>query len=325
MRLRLAVTTVIVGVALLGAGCGSGESASEETTQPSVESSTTTTVTTTTVAPTTTSSTTTTTTPVDPNTVSAYFIGNSLTDDTLGPLVDAVRSFTVMASETGHTVAPLAWNLECNASLISIVTTVGESCGNPVEGIGYLEEALPTYDWDFLMVHPYPGRGSTLATDIEVIEGLARMVSPETTVLVFTGWPRYPEFTEEWIADETIDDESPTSFSRVYMTTLTDRLSDILEQDVRLVPSAEVLFRLEPRIAAGDIPGLKSLSDLYVDTAHLGTMGQWLSAVTAASVLTGDDPAVFEKPEAPWYGDGEGFSEKYTDAVHEIVAEVLSE
>lgn len=312
MSLRPVVMTVIVGVALLGGACGSGESVSEETTQPSVESSTTTVVNTTTTLD-------------DPNTVSAYFVGNSLTDDTLGPLVDAVRSFTVMAGDAGYTVVPLAWNLECNASLVSIVTTAGENCGNPVDSIGYLEEALPAHDWDFLMVQPYPGRGSTLATDIEVIEGLARMVSPETTVLLFTGWPRYPDFSEVWTADETINDESPTSFSRIYMTTLTDRLSDILEQDVRLVPTAEVLFRLEPRIAAGDISGLESLSDLYIDTAHLGSMGQWLSGVTTASVLTGDDPAVFEKPEAPWYGDPEGFSEEYTDAVREIIAEVLSE
>lgn len=267
----------------------------------------------------------TTTTVTDPNASSAYFIGNSLTDDTLGALVDDVRSFFVMAQDAGFTIDPLAWNLECGASLLSIVSTTGENCPNPVDGIGYLEEALPGHDWDFLMVQPYPGRGSTLGTDIEIIEGLAKMVSPETTVLIFTGWPRYHEFTEVWTADETIDDESPTSFSRVYMTTLTERLGEILEQEVRLVPSAEVLFRLEQRLESGDIPGLEARSDLYVDTAHLGPMGQWLSAVTTASVMTGEDPASFAKPDSPWYGDGNGFSEEFVAAVNEVISEVLSE
>ena len=56
MRLRFALSTAVIGVALLGASCGSAESAGDETTQPPVESSTTTTTTSTTAAPTTTTS-----------------------------------------------------------------------------------------------------------------------------------------------------------------------------------------------------------------------------------------------------------------------------
>ncbi len=66
MRLRLAATTVIVGVALLGAGCGSSEATGEEAASPPVDSTTTTTLppTTTTLAPTTTLPPTTTTSPL---------------------------------------------------------------------------------------------------------------------------------------------------------------------------------------------------------------------------------------------------------------------
>jgi hypothetical protein len=195
---------------------------------------------------------------------------------------------------------------------------------DPVGELGRFDDALPSSDWDFLVVQPFPGEGSTLTTDIEVIQDLAQMVSQDTTVLVFTGWPSLQNFEESWDSTSDITDDSPTVHSRAYFDTLIQRLDDLIDQDVELIPTGEVLSRMQPRLASGDVPGLESVADLYADDVHLSELGSWLSGVTAASVITGVDPFVFGKPSSPWYGDNTGFSKEYIQTVREVVAEVLA-
>lgn len=267
----------------------------------------------------------TTTTAVAPEPISAYFVGNSLTNGTLNSLVDDVRSYGVLARQADYLVRPLGWHIKCGASLLSIFENPEDVCIQPATHVGEFPDALPIGDWDYLVVQPYPGAGSTLATDIRVITELASMVSRDTTVAVFTGWPRIGEYSETWNAAGTVSDDSPTEHSRLYFDTLVSRLTEELGQEVQLVPTGEVLYRMQSELTSGAVPGLSDLADLYSDDVHLGKPGNWLSGVTAASVMTGADPDAFDKPDEPAYGDDSEYSNEYIRLVWAVVEEVLSE
>jgi hypothetical protein len=117
---------------------------------------------------------------------------------------------------------------------------------------------------------------------------------------------------------------APTAHSRLYFDTLLDRLENRIDQKVRLIPTGEVLYRMHLRLASGDVPRMTEIADLYRDEVHLNSVGQWLSGVTAASVITGTDASVFGKPRR-WYGDNADFSGELVQTVRSVVAEVLSE
>jgi hypothetical protein len=69
---------------------------------------------------------------------------------------------------------------------------------------------------------------------------------------------------------------------------------------------------------------MMEIADLYRDETHLNSPGQWLSGVTAASVMTGADPNLFGKP-TPWYVDSAEFCREYIQVVRTVVAEVLTD
>ena len=105
----------------------------------------------------------------EPTSASAYFVGNSLTNETLGPIVDGRRSLATMTEQVDFDTDPLGWHIRCGSSLIGIAMNPDDTCVDPhVEGATY-PDALDDEDWDIAVFQPYPGPGSTLGTDIEVI------------------------------------------------------------------------------------------------------------------------------------------------------------
>lgn len=302
----------------MAAACGGAETAPSTTTAPPPPSTTSTTSTTAPPA---------TTTTLQPrgNAGAAYFVGNSLTGGTLGPITDGVRSYAVLAQQAGFDVEPLGWHIKCSSSLISIAEHPGEVCVDPAPDSGLFEEALPARSWDFLVVQPYPGEGSTLDTDVAVISELAELVSDETVVLVFTGWPKLEGFTDSWNAVTDVVGGSPTRHSRVYFDTLMEELSETLAQSVELIPTAEVLDRVRAELADGAVPGMTSLADLYRDRIHLNELGKWLSGAMTAAVMTRTDPSLLSKPPTPTYGDDAAFPPEYEKLVLKTIAEVLAE
>ena len=311
---RASQLVLLVPLLFLLASCGGETTTPSSTSSPPGNSTTSTSA-----APSTT------TTAPAPEPISAYFVGNSLTNGTLNWLVDDVRPYVMLARQADHLVHPLGWNIKCGSSLLSIFENPDEVCVDPATNVGGYADALPDGDWDYLVVQPYPGPGSTLATDTLVITELTKLVSSETTVMVFTGWPGFDGYSEAWNAAGPVDDDSPTEHSRAYFDTLVSRLADALDQNVQLIPTGEVLYRMQSELTSGAVPGLSELADLYSDDGHLGQPGNWLSGVTAASVMTGANPDVFGKPDEPAYGDNSEYSKGYIQLVQAVVGEVLSE
>jgi hypothetical protein len=303
------------GVALLLAACGS---AAPATTVPSS-----------TVADTATTSTTpltiTTTTRAPTPRISAYFVGNSLTGGTLGAESGGYRSWYVLVTQADHVVNPLGWHIRCGSSLIGTYENPADTCVDPDPEIGDFQAALPGTGWDFVSFQPYPGGGSTFSTDLAVIEDLSAALDPDTTVLIFTGWPRVDGFTRTWEQDLEVDGDTPTVHARAYFDRLIDELDRLLPNRVVLVPSAEVLHRLDAELAEGKVPGMSGVEDLFGDDVHLSSLGNWVSGVTLAAVVLDEDPATFGKPSDPWYGNRADYSPEFIALVRRVVAEVLAE
>ncbi len=182
---------------------------------------------------------------------------------------------------------------------------------DPDPEIGDFQAALAGPDWDFVGFQPYPGAGSTFSTDLAVIEDLAAGLDPDTTVLVFTGWPPADGFTETWDQDLEMGDDTPTTHARAYFDALVGELDRLLPNRVVLVPSAEVLYRLDGELAEGKVPGISRVEDLFGDEVHLNPRGNWVSGVTLASVVLDENPATFGKPSDPWYGNRADYSPEF--------------
>ena len=323
----------LLAIVVLASACASASEPITSTAPPPPSTSTSTTspsTTTTTVAPATTAPTTTTTTlpEVSVDNTASYHVGNSLTLDTLGFLIDGHTSISILAHQADRGLDPVGYHINCGASLDTTIDNPRQICVDPIEPFGYFDEALPGFDWDVVTVQPYPGSTSTLGSDqaaITEIVGLADRPGEDgaAQIYVLTGWPGRDNYATEWSASSDDVDDTPTTISRAYFENLVARLRPASDADVFLIPVGDVLLALDERFGEGDIIGYSGVEDLYRDETHLNTRGQWIAGATTLTVILGIDPDDLGKPRNPWYGPPDGFSRELIDAAHDTIRDVV--
>ncbi|WP_298857708.1 hypothetical protein [uncultured Sulfitobacter sp.] len=62
------------------------------------------------------------------------------------------------------------------------------------------------------------------------------------------------------------------------------------EVRIQLIPAGQALARLDDAIAAGEVPGLSSIADVFADDIHLNTRGHYFVSLVQYAVLTGVSP-----------------------------------
>ncbi len=206
---------------------------------------------------------------------------------------------------------------------------------------GRWDTAWVNHDWDRIVLQLY---GSNLHDDLVAIPAFLDLIRKEEatdTVYLYSTWPRRPAkkgpdgkrtkdvenvgYAEEWTAKYTASAEDTDwkanlkYASRDYVNTLWKALPPHAEGlKLRLIPTAEVLFVIDRKIKAGELPGLKELAErdpprvpgldddtdfshgvnvLYADGIHLnpqphknGTVGIFISGSTLYTVLSGQSP-----------------------------------
>jgi len=209
---------------------------------------------------------------------------------------------------------------------------------------GLYDQALTGHKWDRLVMQVY---GSNLHDDLEAIGAfidLARQHEATDTFYIYSTWPRRPakrdennkplrnqrdniDYAAAWTADYTAgpddtDWKAGNNYaSRDYINTLFEHLNKQhadLPKPIRLVPTGEVLFAIDRKIKADQLPGLKALAKrkpemvpgldddtdfshgvnvLYADAIHLNpiphkgdTLGIFISGTTMYAVLSGQSP-----------------------------------
>lgn len=236
---------------------------------------------------------------------------------------------------------------------------------------GLYDEALKEHAWDKVVFQLY---GGTLKSDLEAIStfiDLAQSNHPPETYYIYSTWPRRPKVKEAdgefgvnnldypgaWLAEYTASAEEadPKVAIRNYDSrSYVDKLYRALKEkypdiDLRLIPAGEVLFALDGKIKAGELPGLKELAErdpsmvpgldgdtsfadgvnvLYADAVHMNPMphqgnslGIFVSGQCVATGLSGRSPVGLSGAA---YGLDDEKDAALIRAIQETIAEAFS-
>ncbi len=220
-----------------------------------------------------------------------YWIGNSVTD-TLN--YNALKS---MAATRDHNQiwgrqmipgAPLSWLWD-----------------HPTDGFmeqpfGYPSNALPNYTWDAISLQPfdrllpsdqdYAGRFIDLA--------LQNPANRDTQFYIYSRWPRKNSdgslpYAQLWDRPYTGGWDN-TNETRDYFEKLLGALrteyAPTLSKPILMVPVGDVLYELDKRMEAGQVPGFTDIIQLYADGIHFTNVGRFVVGTTFYATLYKDDP-----------------------------------
>jgi hypothetical protein len=223
-------------------------------------------------------------------TLRTYFVGNSLTEGLNLP------QLATMAQSRGHSL-PFGKHVRWGGSLEFI-------WNNPTDGVwvepyGLYTPGLGDYEWDAVSLQPFarplagPSGDRVHATKFI---NFARLQSPDAQFFLYSQWPERTgtpfNYHDMWLTAYSGGDDA-TVRTRDYYNRLTLALRQdysFLSKPIVLVPSGDVLFELNERMQANQIPGYTSVEQLYSDNIHLTGVGCYVSAVTYYATLFKEDP-----------------------------------
>lgn len=242
-----------------------------------------------------------------------YHIGNSLTNGISYAALDSMAEGDGREYVFGRHVisgAPLSWIYD------------RPDVGNRQAPFGRYHDAFTQNEWDVLTLQPFDrqlyqadGKG-----DVQVAKqfiDLAMAKSPNLQAYIYQRWPRrtlladgtYAAYDYEklWLRtytgkwDRTY--ETRDFFNRV-VTELRKAYPDA-KKPVLMVPVGDVMFELNRRIVAGQVPGIASTDELFWDGIHLTNWGGLVLGTTFYATMYKRDPRglTFQKYDVlddPW-------------------------
>jgi hypothetical protein len=215
-----------------------------------------------------------------------YFVGNSVTDT-----ID-YRALAELAKSRGHNHvwgrhmipgAPLQWIWQ-----------------HPKDGFqeppfGHYPTALANYPWDALSLQPFDrhldGKDGDLVMAKNFID-LALPKSPALQVYVYARWPRQgkDDFDTAWLKKYTGGWDN-TNETKDYFERLTLELRKAYPAlKIRMVPVGHVMYDLNQRMKAGQVPGYKHIKEVFADGIHLNNVGSYIAGCTFFATLYRENP-----------------------------------
>ncbi|MBD3243762.1 MAG: PEP-CTERM sorting domain-containing protein [Chitinivibrionales bacterium] len=216
---------------------------------------------------------------------SIYFVGNSLTDGVSYSNLEALAEANGEQHDWGrHMIpgAPLEWNWNHPDDCIS---------QNPY---GCYQTALNNYSWDAVSLQPFDRQ---LNSDTEYATNfinLAKAQNPDVQIFIYGRWPNAGSRSDfsEWFDKEYTGGWDGTNETRDYLETLVQQLrqahSDL--PPIKLMPISEVMYLLDQRMKAGQIPGYSSVFEVYTDGWHMDNVGSFICGCTAYAILYDKNP-----------------------------------
>lgn len=245
-----------------------------------------------------------------------YFVGNSVTD-TIN-----YRAMAELAKSRGHEQiwgrhmipgAPLQWIWE-----------------HPKDGFqeppfGYYTTALADHEWDVLSLQPFDrqldGKDGDLAMAKNFID-LALPKSPDVQVFVYARWPRQgkDDFDTAWLKKYTGGWDG-TNETKDYFERLTLEVRKAcpnLKKPVLMVPVGHVMYELNQRMKAGEVPGYKQIKEVFADGIHLNNVGSYVVGCTYFATLYRENP--MKLPSEPYKVTDAKLAEVIQDTVWKVVS-----
>lgn len=244
-----------------------------------------------------------------PGALKVYHIGNSVTDTLnftgLGQLAaQKQKSYT----HGRHIIpgAPLEW-----------------IWNHPTDGFsqqpsGLYPNALPKFTWDAVTLQPFDRR---LPSDRDYIKRFVNLAqqhaaNADTQFYVYSRWPRREaikdvdgkvtgyrplDYAAKWNGKYTGGFDGTEETRDYFETVLKAVNEDIpgLKKPALMVPVGDVLYEMDKRLKAGQIPGLTGdVNILYGDGIHFGNLGSFVVGATFYATLYKDSPVGLTVPAA---------------------------
>jgi len=252
----------------------------------------------------------------DTTTLRVYFVGNSVTD-TIN-----YRALAELAKSRGHQQiwgrhmipgAPLQWIWQHPKD------------GFQEQPFGHYPTALADHQWDVLSLQPFDrhleGKDGDLTMAKNFID-LALPKSPDLQVYVYARWPRQgkDDFDTAWLKKYTGGWDG-TNETKDYFERLTLELRKTcpnLKKPVLMVPVGHVMFELNQRMKAGDVPGHKQIKEVFADGIHLNNVGSYVVGCTYFATLYRESPKGL--PGEPYKVTDQKLAEVIQDTVWKVVS-----
>lgn len=220
-----------------------------------------------------------------------YHVGNSVTDTiNYNALSQVVQSRGQQYIFGRHMIpgAGLGWLWDHPAE------------GFREEPFGYYPNALQNYQWDVLTLQPFDrhldGNDGDLIMAKNYID-LALRKSPNVRIYIYSRWPRRDkdgnlDFDKKWLSKFTGEWDG-TEETRDYFEKLTFELRKAypkIKDQILVVPAGDVLYELNQRIKANQVPGYSSITQVYADGIHFNEVGSYLVGCTFYATLFKENP-----------------------------------
>lgn len=214
-----------------------------------------------------------------------YYVGNSLTDNIKYDGVSAMASAAGVAFTWGRQSipgAPLEWLWDHRTE-------------------GFCEPscpptALPNLAWDALTMQIgqrlLPADSAAARNYIN----LARQGNTNVQPYIYTAWPNesWGDYATFWNKQYTGSWDNTWATAN-YFTRLIPAVRSATPdaKPCLLVPSGHVLYELDRRIKAGQVPGVTSVFNWYYDDCHLDSVGAYVTGCTMFATVCKADRAAW--------------------------------
>ena len=257
--------------------------------------------------------------------MNGYHIGNSLTADSR-PL--ALETFAV---RRGHSLE-VGRHLGCGTSLTYAWNNPYSTCITPLAPFGQYGYALGNFQFDYVTLQP--ARDAIFSNEVTSMLNFIDLTranpdNTDTVFYIYSGWPTRYDYPTKWLAPFEPTAGATMTHTRQAYEELIAQVRASTDAQVHMIPVGEVLYQLVPRLWAGEVRGIPTVSDLYRDNYHLRDLlsapgiGRYIASLTTYATIFGEDPTGLNKP-AIYFGSEEPFTPEYYDVVHSTIWDVVS-
>lgn len=222
----------------------------------------------------------------------AYWVGNSLSwqvaPELLAPTISGARSDSLT----------YGYNVRTGSTLKQIWDDPTHEYA--VQPYGFYPTALSSYQWDAISLQPFSQTIEGSSGDRAYVSNFinyARQKSPNAQFYLYSQWPTVGNdgqlnFDQKWLGqyDGQLDDSVRTR--DYYQDLLGVVRSDFAgaSKPVLLVPAGDVMYELNQRMHAGQVPGYTDIQQFYSDGIHLKPVGSYMLGMTFYATMFKTDP-----------------------------------
>ncbi len=230
---------------------------------------------------------------------SAYFIGNSLTQDLNNDFPSIASKHQAILGKT------YAWGFHFRPSTALTFMYLYPNDSTTKVSPANWATALPDSHWDVVSMQPYhdsQGAPNTLADNINAVNSLISKAklnpgNESTRFFIYSPWPQTSptdlDFSSNLFIASTIVESDPgktkCSLSRDFVESLCDSVRKT-NPGVCMIPVGEVFYKLDQMMHQGKFNTLTSINQLHRDAYHLNSAGINITGWTAYATIFKESP-----------------------------------